>query len=173
MHSNFKKWLYGTFGGARIIDACSGGCQDLNNWVISGCHHILALECDAKFIQEGKENLSQSSNGVQVELHKTDLSKPLEQDIRIEFKHQSSAIFCHFGLDYFWQSASNTYQFLNNLAQFLSDKGFFVATVMRGDILSLSSCVRILNNNGMTEFKATKINDHRADIFVLSIGKFH
>ncbi|KAL7485405.1 hypothetical protein ACHAW6_011005 [Cyclotella cf. meneghiniana] len=173
MHSNIKRWLYGSFGGERIVDACAGGCHDLNNWITSGCHHVLALECDTKLIQEGKERLSQSSGHLRVELHETDLSKPLEHDIGIEFKHQSSAIFCHFGLHYFWQSASHTHHFLHNFAQFLSDGGFFVATVMRGDIFSSASYIRILNDSGATEFEATKINDHEADVFVSSIGKVH
>jgi hypothetical protein len=97
----------------------------------------------------------------------------LEEGVGSEFIEKSAAVFCNFGLHYFWRSPHETRKFLTNLVPFLSEGGRFVATVMRSDMFASSSQVQILNEHGGTEFEATKCNDNAVDVYVASIGKVH
>lgn len=173
LHSSIKKWLYEVFGGARIVDACTGGLHDIENWRTSGCRQVLAIDRDGCLLRKGQPRIDNNEGVLQVEIVEADLSGPLDGDVGSSFRNQSSAVFCHFSLHYFWGSPLETNQFFSNIVPFLVEGGYFVATVLKSDIFDSSPKVCIYDDDGAVAFEATKTSDGSADVCVASIGKHH
>jgi hypothetical protein len=83
------------------------------------------------------------------------------------------AVFCNFALHYFWNTKEHTSLFLGNLVPFLRDRGLFIVTYMRPDVVRSKKRVQILNADKEVEFEANLQPNNRADVFVASIGKTH
>ena len=119
MHYQIKGWLYETFRGTSIIDACSGALRDLHNWTEANITSVLAIENDEYLYQEGLVTIQRRSDKKyeslpRVLLELGDLSNPFDLSTIDMLSIPVNSIFCNFALHYFWGSEEETSVFLHS-----------------------------------------------------------
>jgi SAM-dependent methyltransferase len=172
-HCHIKGWLYRAFGGRRIIDACAGGLNDIQNWVDAGFTSVLAIDKDEGQLITARSRLkdfrkANKLSDIQISLVEGDLSKPMDLN-----GGPFETAFCNFAVHYFCNANETIKCFLNNLASVLDDNGRFVITYLQGDKLVCEQSIKIYNRSGTLEFSADMVEAGLAEVFVASIGIPH
>jgi len=176
-HHHIKGWLYESFGGSTIIDACAGSLHDLSNYQKAMCHHVIAIELDKHQCKKGLNaiNKCRTASSTYVQVLQADLSTSLNESVKDELDHHPhvDAVFCNFALHYFWQSQEATNTFLDNIIPYLDDGGRMVVTFLQGDIIHQKGSVKIYSDDGILEFEMQAVNQEVAKVYVASIGIPH
>jgi SAM-dependent methyltransferase len=174
-HLRIKGWLYRAFGGRRIIDACVGGLNDIQNWLDAGLTFVLAIDRDEGQLNTARSRLNDYGTTnklreIQISIVEGDLSLPIDL-----YGGPFETVFCNFAMHYFWNTRETIMCFLNNLASVLDNNGRFVITYLRGEELLRERSIKIYSKSGKLEFSADMIEEgsHLAEIFVASIGIPH
>jgi hypothetical protein len=128
VHYQIKGWLYETFRGTSIVDACSGALRDLHNWTEANITPVLAIENDEYLYQEGLVTIQRRSDKKyeslpRVLLELGDLSNPFDLSTIDMLSSPVDSVFCNFALHYFWGSEEKTAVFLDNLLPHLVEGG--------------------------------------------------
>ena len=175
VHYQIKGWLYETFGGTSIIDACSGALHDLHNWTEANIASVLAIDNDEYLYQEGLVTIQHRSDKKDEPLPRVllklgDLSNPFDLSTIDMLSNPVDSVFCNFALHYFWGSEAKTSVFLDNLLPHLVEGGRVVVTFLDGDKLQGKGSFKVFSNENLLEFEVKMVNEETISIYVASIG---
>ena len=177
LHYQIKGCLYETFGGASIIDTCSGALSDLQIWKATKITSVVAIEKDESLYQAGLNHLRREEKMEgqlpMISFQQGDLSNPLDLSNICMPSHQVDSIFCNFALHYFWESEEKTFTFLDNLLPYLREGGRVVVTLLDGDKLHRRGSFSIISAGDLIEFDVNMVDEKTISVYIASIGRRH
>ena len=134
IHYQIKGWLYETYGGPSIIDACAGRLNNIYNWKWANISSMLDIEKDIHLFKEGLRRLEEkpkrTSAFSSIDFIHGDVSTPLDLS---SLNTPVDAIFYNFALHCIWRPPEEALAFLANVAPHLSEVGRIVVTFLDGE----------------------------------------
>ena len=177
LHYSIKGWLYKTFGGQTVIDACSGALHDLPNWIKARFSSVLAIERDELQYQKGLATIQRHNESnislPRVCLLKGDLSDSLDLSATDILHSDVDAIFCNFSIHYFLSSQEDSKSFFDNVLPHLAEGGRVIITFLQGEVLQQKGSFEIRSHDDLLEFEVNILDEETASVYIASIGVPH